>query len=104
VLRGESSGRRASRKGAKTQRKKKANTVTKRLRQVVADTFNVPLEQVPEDAEMGALEPWTSLGHLELMMAVEMEFRVKIPSDAMLDLVSLPALQDFLTSQGVTDA
>jgi acyl carrier protein len=74
-----------------------------RLRRVVADTFNLPPERVPEDAQIGVLEQWTSLGHLELMMAVEMEFRVKIPSDAMLDLISLQALADFLTGQGVTD-
>jgi acyl carrier protein len=74
-----------------------------RLRRLVADTFNVPLEQVPEDAQMGAFEPWTSLGHLELMMAVEMELRVKVPAAAMLELVSLPALEEFLKGQGLAD-
>jgi acyl carrier protein len=73
----------------------------KRLKQVLANTFNVPPEQVCEDAEVGALPRWTSLGHLELMMAVEMEFGVRIPSDIMLDLVSLQAIDDFLSDQGV---
>jgi acyl carrier protein len=74
----------------------------KRICQVFADTLNVPLEQVPEGAEIDTFEPWNSLGHLELMMAVEMEFRVKIPSDVMQDLISLAAIEDFLKSQGVT--
>jgi acyl carrier protein len=73
----------------------------KRLKQVLANTFQVPLEQVGEDAEIGAFPRWTSLGHLESMMAVEMEFGVRIPSGIMLDLISLGAIEDFLSNQGV---
>jgi citrate synthase len=73
-----------------------------RLKQVLADTFNVAPEEVPDDAKIGDFALWTSLGHLELMMAVEMKFGVQIPTDGMLELVSLQALEDFLSTQGVT--
>ena len=75
----------------------------RRLKQVLATTFNLPLENVPDDAEMGSIEAWTSLGHLELMMALEMEFRVQIPSDAMLDLTSVRLLENFIRTQGIVD-
>jgi acyl carrier protein len=77
------------------------DTVKTRLKEVLADSFNLSPEAIPDDAKIGDLEQWTSLGHLELMMSVEMKFGVQIPMEGMLELVSLQALEEFLIRQGV---
>ena len=38
-----------------------------RLKQILCNTFNLPPANVSDQAEMGAVEGWTSLGHLELV-------------------------------------
>jgi len=67
-----------------------------RIRRVIASTFGVPVTQVPDNAAAGEFPLWTSLGHLDLMMAVELEFDVTIPSDVMLKLLSLNAIEKYL--------
>lgn len=73
-----------------------------RIRHLIAATFGLPAGEVPEDASPEALPAWDSLHHLELMMAIEMEFDVQISSEAMADLISVGAIEDYLREQGVS--
>lgn len=45
-----------------------------RVRQIVADTLNLPLDSVPADAHMGSLAEWESMAHLMLVLSLEQEF------------------------------
>ena len=72
-----------------------------RLKQLMALTFGVSAREVPDDAAAADFPRWNSLGHLELMMAVEMEFRIQIPSDQMQELSSIGAIEDFVRAQDV---
>ena len=56
----------------------------------------MPTAQVADNAAVGELALWTSLGHLDLMMALESEFGVQIPSDVMFTLLSLSAIEKYL--------
>ncbi len=74
-------------------------TTRERIRRVIAATFAVPVADVPENAAAGALSSWNSLGQLELMLALETEFGVQIRSDAMIDLLSIDAIEQYLQTQ-----
>ena len=76
--------------------------MTTHVKHLLSATFGVPVAEIPENAAAGAFAPWNSLGHLELMMAVEMEFRVQIPTERMMGLSSIQAIEDFLQTQGVS--
>ncbi len=67
-----------------------------RLQKVIGNVFQVPSEEVTASAAAGSVANWTSLGHLELMLAVEAEFGIRIPADKMLELTSAEAIQTFL--------
>lgn len=75
-----------------------------RVKQIMARTFGVPAAEVPDDAAIEEFPAWTSLGHLELMMALEMEFGVAIPAGTMLELLTLDAIVEFLDGQGLSAA
>jgi acyl carrier protein len=75
--------------------------MTDRLKRLMAITFGVPAREIPDDVAAGDFPRWNSLAHLELMMAVEMEFQIQVPSDQMLELSSLGAIEDFLRAQDV---
>jgi acyl carrier protein len=62
----------------------------------MAATFHVPAEEIPDNAAPENVKGWDSLGHIELMLALEMEFGVPLPTEAIIDLVSLEAIEGFL--------
>jgi acyl carrier protein len=70
------------------------------LKSLMASSFGVSPDDVPECAEAGSYPPWNSLGHLELMMALEMEYRVRIPAQMMSELVSTESIEAFLRCEG----
>lgn len=71
------------------------------LKRLLGATFGVPADDVPDDAAAGRFEPWNSLGHLELLMAVEAEYGVVIPMERMAALASLDAIEEYLGARGV---
>ena len=71
------------------------------IKKVMGEIFGMAPAEIPDDATMEELEGWDSLNHMELMLAIEIEFGVRISTITMLDLVSLEAIGDFLKSQGV---
>ena len=72
-----------------------------RIKHVMAITFQVSAGDIPDDAGIDVFPKWDSLAHLELMLALEMEFSVSIPTDAMLDLLQLESIENYLLEQGV---
>jgi acyl carrier protein len=67
----------------------------------MADVFNVAPSEIPPDVTIEGLEQWDSLSHLELMLAIEMEFGVTISSETMASLISLDAIEEMLRAEGV---
>ena len=51
-----------------------SNPLELRVRQIVANTLNLPLARVPADARMGSLTEWESMAHLMLVLSLEQEF------------------------------
>ncbi len=73
-----------------------------RIRGVIADVFGLPPDAVGSDADAATLEGWDSLRHLELMLALEMEFGVQISSEEMPLLLSVAAIEECLRGQGAS--
>lgn len=71
-----------------------------RLKQLMAGVLEIPEQEIPDNASVENLPGWDSLRQLELMLALELEFGVHIPTDAMLDLQSLDAIEEFVADHG----
>jgi acyl carrier protein len=78
--------------------------IREKVKRVMAATFRVPAEQIPDDATPETVKGWDSLGHIELMLALEMEFGVPLPTEKIVDLVNLEAIEGFLQGQEATVA
>jgi acyl carrier protein len=70
------------------------------LRGVLSEVFETPMEEIADDASIESLPAWDSLRQLELMLALELEFGVRIPADAMLELQSVALIEEFLDEHG----
>jgi citrate synthase len=55
------------------------------------------VEQVPENLAYGDLPQWDSLGHMDLMMALESRYGVQISTETIGRLVSLPEIVTYLS-------
>jgi acyl carrier protein len=70
-----------------------------RARKLVADALDQPIEDVPEDARVGSIRAWDSLGHVRVIMAIES--RLGRPMQA-LDVAGLRSVADITNLIGDT--
>lgn len=78
-----------------------------RIRQIVADTLNLPLDEVPPDAYMGSLAEWESMAHLMLVLGLEQEFECQFSPDEVESMKGIQAivarLESSLNSRAVAE-
>jgi acyl carrier protein len=77
-------------------REAKALADAEQLKAVMAYLFGCSPGEIPDDADPQTLAGWDSLRQVELMIAIETEFGVRVPTEAMLELSSLEKIDDFL--------
>ena len=75
-----------------------------RIKEVMAAAFHIPVAEIPEDADTDNLEMWDSLGHMQLMLGLEAEFGIEIPSETMLELLSLHEIEEYLRGSEIVSA
>lgn len=71
-----------------------------RVRQAMANVWNVSANEIPDRADSTSLPGWDSLRHLELMLELEMSFGVQIPAAEMAELHSIDAIEETLREHG----
>jgi acyl carrier protein len=71
-----------------------------RLRETLAATLKVNLDEITEATAADDLAAWDSLGHVNLMMALEQTFDVYIEVEDFETLNSVPAILDYLARSG----
>jgi acyl carrier protein len=67
------------------------NSTETRVRTVIERAFKIPRDN-DVDYAMGALPGWDSLGHMQLIVALEQEFGVNIPSYALSEMVDITSI------------
>ena len=68
-------------------------TTDDKLKQVMAAVLRVPAEQIDDATSPDTIDAWTSLAHLDLIIAIEEEFEVVIPDEEVGDLTSYRLLK-----------
>ena len=69
------------------------------LKQVIAETLQVPVETVADDSSPATLPQWDSLAHLNLVMALEQKFGVSFTLDEIIQLQDVPTIRQFLQNK-----
>lgn len=76
-----------------------ATALAHRTREVIARTFRLPAEALAGPLRMGDPPQWDSLAHMNLVMELESEFEVTVPTYAIAELTSDAAIVEFLLRQ-----
>jgi acyl carrier protein len=74
--------------------------LTKRIQKLLGESLRVTPDLVTPELAFGDLPQWDSMGHMEVMMALETQFGVEINPDTIAVLVSIPAIIAYLQENG----
>lgn len=74
-------------------------TTTNQIQELLAGVLRVELADVPADLQFGDLPQWDSMGHMEVMVALEKEFGVEVTADTITELVSIPAISAYIEAR-----
>jgi len=67
-----------------------------RVQALLVTALQVPPGEVHPELAFGDLPQWDSMGHMEVMLALEVEFGVETNADTIASLTSIPAIYDYL--------
>lgn len=73
------------------------------LQEVVAATLSMPLPDVTAELAAGDVEKWDSLGHFNLILAIEEKFKVKFETENIAELLTVGKIQEQLQTLGAFD-
>ena len=59
-----------------------------KLKEVLSAVFEVSVESITDDSSSDTIENWDSLRHLNLIIALEEEFKVVIPDEEVGNMVN----------------
>jgi acyl carrier protein len=76
------------------------SAVLDQVRQAVSDVFGVPLTEVSADSSPQTVEAWDSMGHLNLVLALEQSFGVQFSPEEIAAMTSVRLAADTLTRKG----
>jgi len=65
-----------------------ADSIEERIKNVMAAVFEVPAEQINDDSSPDYIESWDSLKHINLVVALEEEFRIEFLDDEIIELLN----------------
>ncbi|MCE2926269.1 MAG: acyl carrier protein [Rickettsiales bacterium] len=72
-------------------------TITK----LMARVLRVSESRITDDLHMRDIAEWDSLKHMELIVAIEQNYRIELTGDEIADMVSLEAIKQILKQRGV---
>jgi acyl carrier protein len=72
-----------------------------KLKQVLADVFGVDASTIDENASVDTIEKWDSLNHLNLVLALEEQFKVSLSEDQIVEMMNYPLVKAVLEENGV---
>ncbi len=72
-----------------------------KLQDAIAGTLKVPAGKITETTRDEDIAAWDSLGHVNLMMALEQTFDVMLEVEDFSKLNSVPAIIEYLKEHGI---
>lgn len=68
------------------------NALLEQIQVLFVEIFEVNLQEVHTHTQFGDLPKWDSMGHMDLMVALESQFGVEISAETISELVSVSVI------------
>lgn len=77
-------------------------TLNKRLKQVFADTFEMPIDQISEEMSVHNSTAWDSMQAMVLAVSLEAEFDVHFTDAELMSMNSYAIIRQSLQEKGIS--
>jgi len=74
-----------------------------KLNRVLTDVLDLPESEISDALSPDTCDTWTSLMHLNLILAIESEFGLSISPEDSLDLLTVGIIRMYLKEQSIAD-
>ncbi len=74
------------------------NNTNERIKKIMSVAFEIPLENITEEATVHSISKWDSLNHMKLVIALEDEFKIKFDQEEMLTLINFRIISATISS------
>lgn len=61
-----------------------------RVKKILSQLFNVPIDSINENSSADTIPAWTSLAHMNLVVALEEEFGVSFNDEQIIEMLNYP--------------
>ena len=72
-----------------------------KLKQVLADIFNIEVKTVGDTTSVDTVKEWDSLKHLNLILALEQEFSITFTVEQTVEILNYPLIKAILGEHGI---
>jgi acyl carrier protein len=69
------------------------DNLTTEIKRVMSIVFEVPFETITENSSPDNIESWDSIKHINLILAIEEEFDIKIPEEEVGNLLNFKLIE-----------
>ena len=59
---------------------------------LLAEIFETEATEISAETQFGDLPKWDSMGHMDLMVALESQFAIAISAESISELISIPSI------------
>lgn len=73
-----------------------ASDLLDRVCSLLAEAFELPVDEIPPNLEFGGIKKWDSMGHMEIMLRLEAEFGIELDTDLIRQLTSIPEIVAYI--------
>ena len=74
----------------------------KKLKEIMSIVFNEPIENINDKSSFESIDKWDSLAHLNLIIAIEESFNVKLSDNEVEDSLSFNSLKKILKNKNIS--
>ena len=62
--------------------------VEDRIKNVMSAVFEIPVNQIKDNSSTDTIESWDSLKHMNLVVALEEEFKIELTDDEIIEMMN----------------
>ena len=79
------------------------NNIEKRVINVMSSVFGISKEQINENSSPDTIDNWDSLKHMNLVVALEEEFKIEFTDDNITELINMKLIMFVLSGKLKSD-
>jgi acyl carrier protein len=71
------------------------------LKKILSDLFMIDASKINDDTSVDTVPKWDSLKHLNLVLALEEQFKISLSEQETVEILSFPLIKSVLVEHGI---